>query len=90
MGPVRERRVDERQWMYRNALLCIPGLKGAYSCYVRDLNERGVGLWLNMLPLLPTEFKLSLDGFRTTLSCRLVWRNGDFAGVEFERDSGPS
>ena len=80
----RERRVSERTWIYRDALLSIPRLKHVHSCGVRDLSENGAGLRLNRLPLLPHEFNLSLDGFRSTLVCRLIWRNGDFAGIAFQ------
>jgi hypothetical protein len=44
------------------------------------MNADGVGLRLNGLSLLPSKFKLS---FRTTLVCRLIWRDGDFAGAAF-------
>ena len=77
----RERRVSERTWVYRDALLSIPRLKHVHSCGVRDLSDNGAGIRLNRLPLLPQEFSLSLDGFRSTLVCRLIWRNGDFAGI---------
>ncbi len=60
-------------------------LRGVHSCGVRDLSDGGVGVRLNDLPLLPTEFNLSFDGFRTTLACRLVWRNGDLAGITFSQ-----
>jgi hypothetical protein len=78
-----ERRAIERKWIYREALLSIPQLKSVHSCGVRDLSDNGAGLRLNCLPLLPTEFMLSLDGFHTTRACRLVWRNGNFAGVKY-------
>jgi hypothetical protein len=29
------------------------------------------------------KFDLSLDGFKTTMHCRVVWRNGNSCGVEF-------
>jgi len=80
----RERRVAERTWAYRDALLSIPRLKHVHSCRVRDLSNEGAGLHLNGLPLLPSEFHLSLDGFHTTLVCRLIWRDGDFVGVVFQ------
>jgi len=67
----RERRAAERTWgAYRDALLSIPRLKHVHSCRVRDLSNEGAGLHLNGLPLLPSEFHLSLDGFHTTLACR--------------------
>ena len=78
-----ERRAVERTWINGEALLSIARLKGVYCCRVRDLSSDGAGLRLNNLPLLPNEFSLSHDGFRTTLACRLVWREGDFAGVAF-------
>ncbi len=79
-----ERRAAERKRTKRDALLSIPRLRGVYSCGVRDLSSGGVGVRLNNLPLLPTEFNLSFDGFRTTLACRLIWRNGDLAGITFQ------
>jgi hypothetical protein len=79
-----ERRDAERRHVYRHALLSIPRLRGVFSCGVRDLSDGGLGVRLNDLPLLPTEFNLSFDGFRTTLACRLVWRAGDLAGIAFQ------
>lgn len=78
-----ERRANERKWVNRGALLAMPGLRGVYSCSVRDLSREGAGLRLNGLALLVTEFRLSLDGLRTTFACRLIWRDGDFAGIAF-------
>lgn len=79
----RERRALERAWLYRDALLSIPRLKNAHACAVRDLSSCGAGLRLNRLPLLPDEFNPSFDGFRVALICRLIWRDGDFAGIAF-------
>jgi hypothetical protein len=80
-----EQRAVVRRQRFRDALLAIPRLRNIHSCGVRDLNERGAGLRLGNLPLLPTQFNISLDGFHTTLACRLIWRDGAFAGVEFQR-----
>jgi hypothetical protein len=76
-----ERRAVERMWVNRGALLTIPGVRGVYSCSVRDLSRHGASLRLNGLALLAAEFRLSLDGMHTTLACRLIWRDGDFAGL---------
>jgi hypothetical protein len=78
-----ERRASERKWVSRGALLSMPGLRGVFSCSVRDLSREGAGVRLNGLALLATEFQFSLDGLRTTLSCHLIWREGDFAGIAF-------
>ena len=76
MHPAQERRTLEGKQSYRDARLGIPRLKSIHSCGVRDLSDKGAGLRLNHLPLLPTEFILPLDCYRTTLACRLVWRDG--------------
>ncbi len=83
-----ERRTAERALFYGGALLSIPRLRNIHSCGIRDLSTKGAGLRLNGLPLLPDEFILSLDGFRSTLVCHLIWRHGDFAGATFRSTCG--
>jgi hypothetical protein len=79
-----ERRTSERTRNHRSALISIPQLKHVHSCGVRDLSREGAGLRLAYLPLLPCEFKLTFDGFHNVLDCRLIWRDGDFAGIAFQ------
>ncbi len=78
-----ERRSIEREWLYRDALLSIRGHIVAQSCCVRDFTVKGSGIRLNGPTLLPLTFELSFDGFHTSQRCRLIWRDGDFAGVIF-------
>ncbi len=78
------RRSIERQSVWRDVLLSIPGHVTSEPCLVRDLSNRGAGIQLNGLTILPTEFSLSFDEFRTTHPCRLIWRQGDFIGVAFQ------
>ena len=33
--------------------------------------------------VLPLDFDLSFDNFRTLRKCKMVWREGDFVGVQF-------
>jgi len=54
------------------------------------LTVKGASIRLNGITLLPTEFEISFDGFRTLQPCRLIWRDGDFAGIAFRAEhSGP-
>jgi hypothetical protein len=39
---------------------------------------------LNGVNIVPSEFGISFDGFRTMRLCRLIWRDGDFLGVAFK------
>ena len=78
-----ERRAVERRRLYKGALLSIPGQIVAQDCGLRDFSVKGAGIRLNGIILLPLTFELSLDAFHTMERCRLIWRNGDFAGVIF-------
>jgi hypothetical protein len=78
-----ERRSIDRRRLYRSALLSIPGQIVAQDCRVRDFTVKGAGIRLNGITLLPLTFELSLHAFHTNERCRLVWRDGDFAGVVF-------
>jgi hypothetical protein len=82
---VRERRAVERTELRRGGLLIIPGLRGVFSCGIRDWNRYGAGLRLTGTNLLPADFGLSLDGVRHTFTCRLIWRDGGFAGLVFHQ-----
>ena len=55
---------------------------GVFSCGVWDLSDSGADVRLKNVPLLPIEFDISLDGFRTTLA-GLMWRDSDIAGIAF-------
>jgi hypothetical protein len=79
-----DKRALVRLSVYRNALLSIPGQICAQPCSVRDLTAKGASIRLNGIVLLPLEFGISFDGFRSCEPCRLVWRDGDFAGLLFQ------
>jgi hypothetical protein len=36
------------------------------------------------LSVLPPNFALSFDNFRSVRKCRLIWRRDDFTGIAFE------
>jgi hypothetical protein len=55
-----------------------------HACRVRDVTSHGAGIQLNGLNIVPSEFGISFDIFRTMRRCRLIWRYGDFVGAAFE------
>ena len=78
-----ERRVLERLAIDRLALLCVDGIRGCHPCLVVNLHDGGAMLHSETHHTAAFRFDLSLDGFRTTKHCRVVWRNGNTCGVEF-------
>jgi hypothetical protein len=79
-----ERRSKGRTIINRDALLFFTGQHDVFPCRVRDATNAGAGIMLNGLNIVPSEFGISFDRFRTMRRCRLVWRDGDFVGGRFE------
>jgi hypothetical protein len=79
-----ERRSRGRSIINRDALLYFTGQPDVFSCCVHDATNHGAGIRLDGLNILPSEFGISFDRFRTMRKCRLVWREDDFVGVTFE------
>jgi hypothetical protein len=78
-----ERRRARRKLVSETVLILLPGQITLQPCTVRDLTAFGIGLDLEGFTLLPTEFRLSFDGFRSSFTCHLVWRDRKRGGVEF-------
>jgi hypothetical protein len=53
------------------------------TCGVRDITNDGAGIRLQDLGVLPLNFELTFGNFHTIRRCRLIWRQGAFAGVAF-------
>ena len=79
-----ERRSKGRTVIDRGAQMFFAGHHDVHSCCVRDVTNDGAGIRLNGLNIVPFEFGISFDSFRTMRMCRLVWRDGDFIGATFE------
>lgn len=68
----------------RGALLFFSSKAGVQSCTVRDVTNLGAGIRAQTLQIMPLDFELSFDGFRTVRKCRLIWRQDEFFGVAFK------
>jgi hypothetical protein len=77
-----ERRAVGRTTINRDVLMFFNG--NIQACCVRNVTNHGAGLRLNGLNIVPSDFDISFDNFRTMRRCRLIWRDGDFVGVAFE------
>jgi hypothetical protein len=79
-----ERRSKGRTVINRDALMFFRGNETIHSCCIRNATSDGAGLRLSGLGIVPLEFDISFDRFRTMRKCRMIWRDGDFLGVAFE------
>jgi hypothetical protein len=80
---MRERRALERTEINQLALLHVDGIHGSYPCLVLNFHSNGAMLHSSTHHTAAFKFDLSLDGFKTTRYCRVVWRNGNTCGVKF-------
>jgi hypothetical protein len=80
-----DRRSIGRTKICKGALLFFGETTCVHSCTVRDITNLGAGIRIEQdLKIVPLDFALSFDNFRTIRMCRLIWRQGDFLGVAFE------
>src|SRR5258708_37651811 len=77
----KERRTIGRTRINRSALVFFHGQADVFPCCVRDATNSGAGIRLEGLNVLPVEFYLSFDRFRTARKCRLIWRELAFFGA---------
>jgi hypothetical protein len=78
-----EGRALERLETNQLALLHVDGIRGCHPCLVMDYHSGGATLHSLTHHTAAFRFDLSLDGFKTTKRCHVVWRNGNSCGVEF-------
>jgi hypothetical protein len=73
----------------RGALLFFMGGAAVHACCVRDVTNDGAGNRLTGLNLVPSDFGISLDNFRTMRRCRLIWRDGDLERLSRANKQSP-
>ena len=78
-----ERRALERVGINQPAMLHVDGICGCYPCLVVNFHAKGAMVHSSTHHIAAFKFDLSLDGFKTTQHCRVVWRKGNVCGVEF-------
>jgi hypothetical protein len=81
--PMIERRALERINIGQLALLHVHGVCGVHPCMVKNFYDGGAKLSFAGLYIPAFEFDLSLDGFKSTKHCHMIWRDGNTCGVEF-------
>jgi len=78
-----ERRVLERVAINQSALLYVDGVRGCHPRLVKNFHGSGATVHSPTHHTAAFKFDLSLDEFKTTEHCVVVWRNGDTCGVKF-------
>ncbi|MBR0916526.1 PilZ domain-containing protein [Bradyrhizobium japonicum] len=77
-----ERRALARIEINQPAMIHFDGIDGVHGCVVKDVNDQGAKFHCPFYAF-SRDFDLSLDGFKTTRRCHVVWRCGTTCGVRF-------
>jgi hypothetical protein len=78
-----ERRSIGRTRISKSALMFFDAPRGIFTCVVRNITNGGAGIQLRDINILPPDFELTFDNFRTIRRCRVIWRQDDAVGVAF-------
>jgi hypothetical protein len=68
-----------------DGLLFFRGGRDVHACFADNITEDGARIYSVGLGLLPINFYVTFDKFRTIGRCRLEWRYRDQIGVVFEK-----
>ncbi|MGI9382677.1 MAG: PilZ domain-containing protein [Methyloligellaceae bacterium] len=82
-----ERRSANRRKVLLRAKATGVGDTQPIDCVIQDASFSGCCLVSEDVDKLPQEISLAISGFDETFIARVVWREGDMAGVEFVRDA---
>ena len=68
-----------------DGLLFFRGGREVHACVAYDVTQISAQMHSDGLGLLPIDFYVTFDNFRTIGRCRLAWRYRDDIGVVFEK-----
>lgn len=81
--PAQDRRQERRRRVFLQADVCtLDGAQIAH-CSIQDTSRSGCKIISDHLSLIPDELVLSIRGLGETFVGRVMWRDGDMAGIEF-------
>ena len=78
-----DRRALDRIAINQLAMLHVDDIRDCYPYWIENCHRDGAMVHSSTHHTAAFKFDLSLDGFKTTKHCRVVWRNGNTCGVEF-------
>jgi hypothetical protein len=78
-----ERREIVRTHIQRDVQIVISDRMPPITCTIRDMTNKGAGLYVATASIMPTTFAMSFDSWRSFRQCHLIWRTNKGVGIEF-------
>ncbi len=85
---MREKRKQARARVFLGGVIGFNKRRSTLECCVRNLSPVGAFIALESTAVIPDEFDLSIPCRETSLRARLIWRNGEAAGLSFTNLAG--
>jgi hypothetical protein len=84
-----DRRRLQRTAIRHSAKVLAEG-ETVHSCVVHNITGYGVCIEFDLeAERLPRDIAFSFDNFRTIHACKIIWREGSLAGIEFANPPEP-
>jgi uncharacterized small protein (DUF1192 family) len=78
-----ERRSSRRTKSFLRGFVYISRKRGALSCLIRDLSDKGARIIFSDTVMLPETFDLYIPQREQTFRAKARWRHGDEVGLAF-------
>jgi hypothetical protein len=78
-----ERRTSRRSKSFLRGFVYVSRERGALSCLIRDLSEKGARIIFSDTVTLPDAFELYIPQRDQTLRAKVRWRHGEEIGLAF-------
>jgi hypothetical protein len=78
-----DRQLDLRALAPQHGTIRLGAAGEEFSCSIIDLTPRGAVLSAASTFGLPQSFRLEIDGEAGTRHCRIIWVDGNKAGIQF-------
>jgi uncharacterized small protein (DUF1192 family) len=78
-----ERRTSRRTKSFLRGVVYVSRERGALSCLIRDLSDKGARIIFSDAVTLPDVFELHIPQREETLRAKVRWRHGQEVGLAF-------
>ncbi|MBZ8135242.1 PilZ domain-containing protein [Afifella sp. IM 167] len=79
-----EKRSHHRARALKAAKIVLNDRHSTIDCLVRDLSQGGAKLKVDNPAVLPAEFELLLESDKIIVKAAIIWRRGEYVGVQFQ------
>ena len=81
--PIKDSRSQQRSRILKAGKVLLTGGWGSHECIIKNISSSGAKVETDPLFDFPSQFDLLIIQDELLVPCRLIWRQGKFAGLHF-------